>query len=223
MAPLFIKEYYIPSFIKEYLRNNPEEQFLIVIIHSNFEYGGGVFDNLNINDINQFISEEKLLPYSQRLNIIHIQTNFDLNVKDQNIQDFCGSIYRPGKLNILYFGFSVCGNNPNVINPLPPNYLLIGCGFYKYNQRIERFGYIQNFIYDQENIENVFQHIDQKYEELLQKFRLDNSSEEVKQYGQNQSQCKHIAAKRNRMIDMPEQCKITLDMVNRIINPPVNI
>jgi hypothetical protein len=235
MAPLFIKEYYIPSFIKEYLRNNPEERFVIVIIHSNFDYSVG--NNFNINELNQFVSEEKQSPYGQRLNIIHIRTNFDLEVNDQNIQDFCGSVYRPNKLNILYFGFKVCGNYPNEINPLPPNYLLIGCGFYRYNRRIEEFGYIPNFNYDQENIDRPIRplipenlaldrqlyRIPDTPENKEERRRIEDQMEQNhRRLYPNDSQCSYIVSK-GRMIDMPEQCKITLDMVNRIINPPVNI
>jgi len=236
MAPLFIKEYYVPSFIKEYLRNNPEERFVIVIIHSNFDYDGG--NNLNINELNQFISEEKQSPYSQRLHIIHIRTNFNLKVDSADIQEFLGNVYRPNKLNILYFGFKICGNDSNVINPVPLNYLLIGCGFYRYNGRIERFQYIDNFIYDQENIDRPIRPLIPENQALGRQLHMiletpeneeerrriqDQMEQNYRRLYPNDSQCSYIVAKRNRMIDIPEQCKITLDMVNRIINPPVNI
>ena len=190
IAPGTIKEFYIPSFIKEYLTKNVDERFIIIIINKNINYGAGY--NLNADNINSYIGEEKKEAYGDRLNIVHIYINFFFNHNSDQFEPFLNSIYRPNKLNIIYTGFRICGQtfelefNPN-------NYLVIGCNGYRYNDR--KIYFTEPVLnYNNDNIE----------------------------FFKNEQKCGNVVpriGRPNNLINMPQSCKISLEMVNNIMNP----
>jgi hypothetical protein len=148
--------------------------------------------------INDYLGEIKT-KFGTRVKFIHVYTNFDFNIRidqhnfvfNEQFKKFLSSNKSTRILNILYIGFSMCGNTS--YNTQDIDYILIGCYGYDYKDKHELF-----------NIDLK----DVDYPDRM------NATLNFPQNSSDQ-RCKYIAP-RNMMINMPKECKITYDMIKKL-------
>jgi hypothetical protein len=179
IAPVTLKEYYLPLFLDQYLEENQSEELVVMIIGRNYnaEYTGFGIDMKTINDYLGVIKTK----FNTRVKFIHVYTNFNFNIlefkcTEQELQmtkpvlrsflpkrfskifkGFLSNNYHNRKLNILYIGFNSCGKIENIDNE-DINNIFIGCDSFKYkseNINFDTSKHCSNFRYPANTFSDV--------------------------------------------------------------------
>jgi len=129
LAPVTLEEFYLPSFIQEYLDINPDECFTILIIGSGYDMSCTGF-KICPSEINTFINKFNS-KYNERIKFIHIYTLFLFPSELLNM--ILENNYKNQKINIFYDGTQACGL---ISSRMMSNnkYLHIGCDGFKYKE-----------------------------------------------------------------------------------------
>lgn len=151
IAPITMAEFYLPSFLRDFLDKNPEEKLLILITALKYNESSTSLNTINVNDIYQYLSELKM-KYGERIKFIHWYSTFYTSLRENNPNyenfkfttnaiNFYNNI-KKSKLNIMYIGLLTCGKIEHLKDKLkdtklfPNGYLYIGCDAYIYNDKI---------------------------------------------------------------------------------------
>jgi len=101
-------DFYLPNFIKEYLKRNPSERYTILI----YGYDYHPIENFSYKTVCNLIQRIKLenLEIIEQIEFIHIYCLFKIPVFNSKLfSEMLNIIIKPLKNNILYLGISSCG------------------------------------------------------------------------------------------------------------------